>query len=114
MSTSFNYQYFYDFPDTLNAHEEAYPGFPFTASQTSKRMSLSNALRSTLSKNMVNEATVAYAWAPVSFFPEEKASRRAGPVANTNGFNLSFPSVDSTVNGPIISSPSPQSRNATT
>jgi hypothetical protein len=114
LSTSLNYQYFYDFPDTLNQHEEAFPGFPFTASQTSKRMSISNALRSTLSKNLVNEATVAYAWAPVSFFPEETASLLTGSVANTQGFNLSFPNVDSGITGPIISSPAPQSRNATT
>ncbi len=114
LSTSLNYQYFYDFPDTLNAHEEAFPGFPFTASQTSKRMSISNALRSTLSKNMVNEATVAYAWAPVSFFPEENLGLLTGSVANTNGFNLGFPSVDTGITGPIISTPAPQSRNATT
>jgi hypothetical protein len=114
LSSSLNYQYFQDTPDTLNAHETAFPGFPFTASQTSKRMSFGNSLRSTVSRNMVNEATVAYSWAPVSFFPEETASLLTGSVANTQGFNLSFPNVDTGITGPIVSSPSPQSRNATT
>ena len=121
LSTSLNYQYFFDSPDTLNIHEPAFPGFPFAASQTSKRMSISNALRSTLSRNMVNEATVAYAWAPVSFFPEETASMFTGSVANTNGFAAIFPSIDTAVTGALplnannqTITPSPQSRNATT
>ncbi len=121
ISSSFNYQYFTDSPDTLNIHEPAFPGFPFTASQTSKRMSFGNSLRSTLNRNMVNEATVAYAWAPVQFFPEEGAGMFTGQVANTQGFALVFPSVDSAVTGALplnannqTITPSPQSRNATT
>jgi hypothetical protein len=114
LSSSVNYQYFYDYPDTLNLHEQAFPGFPFAASQTSKRLSFSNSLRSTLGKDMVNEATVAYAWAPVSFFPEEVVSMFTGPVANQQGFNVSFPSVDSGITGPNGATPAPQSRNATT
>src|SRR5215831_13400818 len=121
ISSSFNYQYFYDFPDTLNIHEQAYPGFPFSASQTSKRMAFSNGLRSTLGRNMVNEATVAYAWAPVSFFPEENAAMFTGSIANTQGFAPTFPSVDSAITGALplnannqTITPSPQSRNATT
>jgi Carboxypeptidase regulatory-like domain/TonB dependent receptor/TonB-dependent Receptor Plug Domain len=121
LSSALNYQYFYDSPDTLNRHEPAFPGFPFTASQTSKRMAFSNSLRSTLTGNMVNEATAAYAWAPVSFFPEETAGMFTGSVANTNGFAFQMPSVDSniTLQGAPSSNggntnPSPQSRNATT
>jgi len=121
LSTSVNYQYFFDNPDTLNRHEPAYPGFPFTASQTSKRLALSNSFRSTLTRNMVNEATVAYAWNPVQFFPEEEASMFTGGVANTQGFSLAFPSVGSQLTGPNpptanngTTNPAPQSRNATT
>jgi hypothetical protein len=121
LSTAFNYQYFTDSPDTLNIHEPAFPGFPFAASQTSKRMAISNSLRSTLTKSMVNEATVAYAWAPVVFFPEEAAGMFTGSVANTSGFALVFPSVDTPITGALplnannqTITPSPQSRNATT
>ena len=121
LTSALNYQYFTDSPDTLNTHEPAFPGFPFTASQTSKRMSISNGLRSTLTRSMVNEATVAYAWAPVQFFPEETASMFTGSVANTNGLALVFPSVDTAITGALplnannqTITPSPQSRNATT
>ena len=119
ISSSINYQYFYDFPDTLNQHEEAFPGFPVTASQTSKRMAFSNSLRSTINKNMVNEATAAYSWSPVSFFPEENASMFSGSVANQGGFALGFPNITSNganifvLTGPNQRNPGPESRNAT-
>ncbi len=120
-SSAVNYQYFTDSPDTLNIHEPAFPGFPFTASQTSKRMAFSNSVRSTLSRNMVNEATAAYSWAPISFFPEESAGMFSGSVANTQGLAFVFPSVDSNLPGSLPTNangatitPSPQSRNAKT
>lgn len=112
ISSAINYQYFTDNPDTLNQHEPAFPGFPATASQTSKRMAFSNSLRSTLTRNLVNEATAAYSWSPVSFFPEENASMFSGSVANQNGFAVSFPSVGSTLTNPNQRNPGPESRNA--
>jgi hypothetical protein len=115
ISSAINYQYFTDFPDTLNQHEPAFPGFPSSAaSQTSKRMAFSNSLRSTLAKNMVNEATAAYSWAPVSFFPEEGVNQFNGSVANQNGNVIGFGSVDSGLTSAAISNPAPQSRNADT
>jgi hypothetical protein len=113
LSSAINFQYFYSFPDTLNQHEEAFPGFPVAASQTSKRMSFSNSLRSTLSTNMVNEATVAYAWAPVSFFPEENLGMFTGSVANQLGSAISFGAVDQTITSPQVRNPGPETRNAT-
>lgn len=112
ISTAINYQYFTDNPDTLNQHEPAFPGFPVTASQTSKRMAISNSLRSTLTKNMVNEATVAYAWDPVSFFPQENASMFTSSAVNQAGFAISFPSVGSSLTGPNQRNPGPETRNA--
>jgi hypothetical protein len=113
LSSAINFQYFYSFPDTLNQHEEAFPGFPVAASQTSKRMSFSNSLRSTLSTNMVNEATAAYSWAPVSFFPEENAGMFTGSVANQLGSAISFGSVDGSIQSPQVRNPGPETRNAT-
>lgn len=112
ISSSINYQYFTDNPDTLNQQEPAFPGFPLTASQTSKRMAISNSLRTTVTKNMVNEATVAYAWDPVSFFPEENPSMFTGPVANQAGFAIAFPSVGSSLTSANVRNPGPESRNA--
>lgn len=112
ISTAINYQYFTDNPDTLNQHEPAFPGFPVTASQTSKRMAISNSLRSTLTKDMVNEATVAYSWDPVSFFPQENASMFSGGSVDQRGFAISFPSVGSSLTGPNNRNPGPESRNA--
>src|SRR6185437_9767541 len=114
ISTALNYQYFYDAPDTLNQVEPAFPGFPNTASQTSKRMALSNSLRSTLTHNMVNEATGAYSWNPIGFFPELNAGMFTGTVANQNGFAINFPSVGSGLTSANTSNPGPESRNATT
>ena len=121
ISSAVNYQYFTDSPDTLNRHEPAYPGFPFTASQTSKRMALSNSLRSTLTNSLVNEATAAYSWAPVQFFPQEVVSMFTGSVANTQGLAIAFPSVGTNITGELpptsgggTTFPAPQSRNATT
>ena len=57
-------------PDTLNNLDATFPGFPAAAGQASIRKGFSNAMRSTLSRNMVNEARVGYSSAPVKFFDE--------------------------------------------
>ncbi|MEK6631486.1 MAG: TonB-dependent receptor, partial [Acidobacteriota bacterium] len=67
-STAFNYQKFTDYPDTLNSRDANFPGFPVAAGQSSIRKGWSNALRSTLSSSMVNEARVGYSGSPVVFF----------------------------------------------
>ena len=48
----------------------SFPGFPVAAGQTSVRMRLGASVRSTLSRNLVNEARVGYSGAPVTFFGE--------------------------------------------
>lgn len=103
LSSSFNYQKFSTFPDTLNGRDQQFPGFPVAAGQGSKRMAWSNALRSTIRGNVVNELRVAYAGAPVVFFGELNKEM----WANQGGFNLSFPLVTSPA-----AAPAPQSRNA--
>jgi carboxypeptidase family protein/TonB-dependent receptor-like protein len=113
LTGSFNYQKFSDFPDTLNNRDAAFPGFPVQASQASKRMNYSGSMRSTLGRNMVNEARLGYSGAPVQFFPEMAIGMYTGTVANTNGFHLAFPSVGSGLTGPAVNAAAPQSRNAT-
>ena len=112
-SSAFNYNYFTDFPDTLNNREATFPGFPVAAGQSSERIAWSNSLRSTLSASLVNEGRVAYSGAPVSFFKELNTGMFTGTLANQGGFHMIFPSVGSGLTG-ASATPAPQSRNATT
>jgi hypothetical protein len=113
LTSAFNYQYYTDTPDTLNGRDATFPGFPVAAGQSSERLSWSNAVRSTLSNNLVNEARVAYSGAPVTFFKELNTGMYSGTLANQGGFHLNFPSVGSGLTN-AGAAPSPQSRNATT
>jgi hypothetical protein len=110
-TSAFNYNYFTDFPDTLNNRDSQFPGFPVEAGQSSERYGWSNTLRSTLTQNMVNEVRVGYSGAPVSFFNELNAGMWSGTLANQGGFNLDFGAVGSNLTDPAAA-PSPQSRNA--
>jgi hypothetical protein len=110
-STAYNYQYFTDFPDTLNNHDRSFPGFPVEAGQKSERTSFANSLRSTLTQNLVNEARVGYSGAPVTFFAEYAASQFSDSSFNQGGFRLTFPAVQTTLQSPSPA-PAPQSRDA--
>ncbi|MEQ1603295.1 MAG: carboxypeptidase regulatory-like domain-containing protein [Pyrinomonadaceae bacterium] len=68
-----NRQKFDGTKDFLNGVEERFPGFPFY-SQKSDRNSYSYAIRSTLSKNIVNEGRYAIARGLSFFFPESGLS----------------------------------------
>ena len=111
-TSSVNYNNFTDFPDTLNSRDANWPGFPVEAGQSSKRLQWSNSLRSTLGRNLVNEARVGYSGAPVEFFKEMNTGMYTGSIANTKGFHVGFPSVGPGLTGPGAT-PAPQSRNAT-
>jgi Carboxypeptidase regulatory-like domain/TonB-dependent Receptor Plug Domain len=112
ISSSVNYQKFTDSPDTLNNRDEFFPEFPNRSGQASSRASYTGAVRSTLGRNLVNEAHVGYSSAPVQFFPEMNLGMFNGDVANTNGFLLNFPTVGSALTN-TGATPAPQSRNAT-
>ncbi len=70
-STVLNWHTFSSLPDTLNGFEPAFPGFPVFGSQTSKRISSSNTLRSTFGQNLTNEFRFSYQGSPVEFFNEQ-------------------------------------------
>jgi hypothetical protein len=110
-STAINYQKFSDYPDTLNTREAFFPGFPIGAGQTSKRLSVSNTLRSTLRSNLVNEVRVGYSGSPVEFFTELNAGMWSATPANQGGYQLTLGSVGSTLTN-ASAAPSPQARNA--
>jgi hypothetical protein len=111
-SSSWNYNWFTDSPDTLNNFDAQWPGFPGFGGQTSVRMSWANSVRSTLGRNLVNEARVGYSSAPVKFFDEMSVSMYTGSLANQKGFNIQFPNIGSDLTR-ASANPSPQSRNAT-
>ena len=106
-SFAYNYQKFTDFPDTLNSREASFPGFAVAAGQSSIRLGWAGSVRSTLSRNLVNEARLGYSGAPVTFFGE----LNTGMYTNQNGFQLNFPSVGSNLTSPGADA-QPQSRNA--
>ncbi len=84
-----NYQNFENYPDQTNNQEVRFPGFPSTAGQTSWRRTSSATLRSTLTKNLVNEARVAFVNYEVDFSAGVSASHfNATPVADQRGFNV--------------------------
>ena len=106
---AYNYQKFTDYPDTLNRMEYAFPGFPISAGQTSIRLGWSGSMRSTLGRNLVNEARLGYSGAPVRFFDEIGTAM----YSSYQGFELNFPSVGSQLTGPAPTGGfRPQSRNA--
>ena len=111
-TSSYNYQYFTDTPDTLNNFDAQFPGFPAEAGQSSKRLGFSNALRSTLTRNMVNEVRVGYSSAPVTFFKELSVDMFTGSLANQGGFHINFPNIGAQLTA-ASPAPAPQSRNAT-
>jgi hypothetical protein len=114
-SSAYNYQYFTDFPDTLNSRDWSFPGFPNQAGQSSERIGFSNTLRSTLSQNLVNEGRVGYSGAPVVFFKEMNVGMFNGPVANQGGFHLVLGNLTTSNNTPLTNAgavPAPQSRDA--
>src|SRR5206468_2617940 len=115
------YQKPYTFPDTLNNRDPAFPGFPVSGGQESKRIAFSNWVRSNFMTNLVNEARVGYSGAPVFFNPQFSTNLWSATPANTNGVNLQFPTVGSQLTSPggangttnAANSATPSSRNAT-
>ena len=112
-TTAVNYNWFTDYPDTLNGYDQQWPGFPVAAGQASTRLGWSNTLRSTLGRNFVNEARVGYSGAPVKFFDELNPAMYTDSVANQKGVHLNFPSIGVQLTPASVNGPSPQSRNAT-
>lgn len=107
-STVLNWHTFSSDPDTLNGFEPSFPGFPVRGSQTSKRISSSNTLRSTFGQNLVNEARVSYQGSPVEFFNEQfDAGIWNQSFGGQGGFHLTLGSGLSNA-GPA---PNAQSRN---
>ena len=110
-SFAYNYQKFTDYPDTLNNFEQAFPGFPVAAGQSSIRLGWAGSVRSTITSSLVNEARVGYSGAPVTFFGELNVGMFTGSFVPQQGFTLRWPTVQTQLTSPGPQ-PAPQSRNA--
>src|SRR3954469_10748772 len=93
---AYNYQKFFDSPHTHNPMEGAFPGFPIGPTQAAIRRGWSGSVRSTLGRNLVNEARVGYSGAPVRFFDEITTDM----YSDYQGFEMNFPTVGSALTGP--------------
>ena len=97
--------------DTTNTRQPNWPNFPLYGTQGSLREAYTGALRSTLSKSLVNDGRVAYSGAPVQFGPYHNPAMYTGPFANQGGFSLGINAAGITSAGPSFT---PSGRNATT
>ena len=93
LTASYNYQHINSVPDTTNNQEPRFPGFPVTASQQSTRWTTSEAVRSTLGANLVNEVRFGGTGGATHFSPELGASMWSDSIANTDGFRLAMNST---------------------
>ena len=115
LTGSFNYQHINSDPDTTNGSQRSFPGFPIYGSQQSTRYTTSEALRSTLTANMVNELRVGATGGATYFSPERTANPQwwdpGQPVADQGGFHLAISAAGITNAG---IAPTPTAREAST
>lgn len=91
LTGSFNYQHVNSAPDTTNSREPRFPGFPHTASQQSTRYTTSEALRSTLGANLVNEARFGGTGGATLFSPELVPSMwDSGQLGGSAGYHFAI------------------------
>jgi hypothetical protein len=114
-STVLNWHKFSSVPDTLNGFEPFYPGFPVMGSQTSRRGSSSNTLRSTFGANVVNEFRVGYQGSPVEFFNEQfEEAIWNQPFGGQGGHHLALNANNRLALSNAGPTPNAQSRNVNT
>ena len=103
-------------PDTTNTQQRVYPGFPVHGLQDSLRYTGQFSFRSTLSKNMVNEARFGKTGGATKFSPDLAESMYSNSgVGNMNGYSISWSCFKATNAGCTsggISNPSPASTNS--
>jgi hypothetical protein len=110
LSYSSSYQYEISEPDTLNNRDPNFPGFPGAGSQISYHYTWATTLRSTLGKNLVNEARGGFQTTLVYFAKELVPSQYSGTsVADQAGYLLGISAAGITNATP---NPTPSARNA--
>lgn len=110
LNASFNYNKINARPDATNGRQPLFPGFPQFGDQISHRYTVGGSLRSTLSKNMVNELRVGATGGPTYFSPGINTDMYNGSVANQLGFQMNLNGGISNVS----TAATPSSREAST
>ena len=87
---SYNRNYLISAPDTTNTTQVTWPGFPVHGEQDSLRYTWSGTLRSTLSKNLVNEVHIGGSGGPTYFSTVMTPDMWSGALANQNGFAIAL------------------------
>jgi hypothetical protein len=90
LSGSWNFTNLLSTPDTLNNRDPAFPGFPITGAQHSKRYTFQTNLRSSFGSNIVNEFKVGFTGGATFFSPELNPSMWGGSLADQAGFHLNI------------------------
>jgi hypothetical protein len=86
LSAIYNFNKYAREPDTLTGRDPRFPGLPAWGSNTSYRNSATGTLRSTLSANVVNEATIGSFWQTNDSGPEVVPEK----FANQGGYSLTL------------------------
>ncbi|OFW06130.1 MAG: hypothetical protein A3H96_23980, partial [Acidobacteria bacterium RIFCSPLOWO2_02_FULL_67_36] len=77
-------------PDTTNSRQTVFPGFAWHGLQDSKRYTEQGSFRSTLTKNLVNEARVGATGGATLFSPDMNKDMWSASVGNMNGYGISW------------------------
>src|SRR5205814_7052236 len=93
LSATYQFQKVNSNPDELNNRESTFPGGTNHGAQYSFRNSGSATLRSTLTANLVNEASWGFLWDPVYFFADITAAQfdlSGNPAISGSGFSTNL------------------------
>ena len=107
LSGAYWWQRFKSSVDLLNNRDPRFPGLLNSGSQNSYRTTGNSTLRSTLTKNIVNELKGGWQWSPNDFF----ANVTADQFTDQGGYGLTFPASTGTSPTHTVS---PAPRNTTT
>jgi hypothetical protein len=94
-------------PDTTNSRQPSFPGFPVHGLQDSSRYSGQGQVRSTLTKNLVNEARFGMTGGATKFSPDLSTSMFGGTsVADMHGYDIRWSNFKSIQNVGVQNAPS--------
>lgn len=89
-------------PDTTNSRQPSFPGFPVHGLQSSNRYSGEGQLRSTLTRNLVNEARFGMTGGATQFSPDLATSMFGGTsIADMHGYDIRWNNFKSIQNAAV-------------
>ena len=110
LTASANYQHIYSTPDTTNSRQARFPGFAIFGLQDSIRYTWQTSMRSTFSRNIVNEFRIGSTGGPTQFNPNWSNSM----FDSTGGYQLNINGTMALSNAGSIGTGSKQDREGAT